>query len=43
MNAFLIPGGAGTRPETCNTRLHEFVRSMLADRDNREIAERPSR
>ena len=25
MNAFLIPGGAGTRPETYNTRLHEFI------------------
>ncbi len=25
MNAFLIPGGAGTRPETCNTWLHEFI------------------
>ena len=28
MNAFLIPGGAGTRPETYNTRLHEFIRSL---------------
>lgn len=25
MNAFLIPGGAGTRPETYNTRLREFI------------------
>jgi len=28
MNAFLIPGGAGTRPETYNTRLHEFIRAQ---------------
>ena len=28
MNAFLIPGGAGTRPETYNTRLHEFIRGL---------------
>ncbi|MGH3202134.1 MAG: DJ-1/PfpI family protein [Streptosporangiaceae bacterium] len=25
MNAFLIPGGVGTRPDTYNTRLHEFI------------------
>ena len=30
MNAFLIPGGAGTRPETYNARLHEFIRSLPA-------------
>ena len=28
MNAFLIPGGSGTRPETYNTRLHEFIGSL---------------
>lgn len=28
MNAFLIPGGFGTRQETNNTRLHEFIRSL---------------
>ena len=28
MNAFLIPGGAGTRPEMHNGRLHEFVRAL---------------
>lgn len=28
MSAFLIPGGAGTRPETYNGRVHEFVRSL---------------
>ena len=28
MDAFLIPGGAGTRPETYNTRLHDYVRSL---------------
>lgn len=28
MSAFLIPGGAGTRPETYNDRLHEYVRSL---------------
>jgi transcriptional regulator GlxA family with amidase domain len=28
MNAFLIPGGTGTRPETYNTRLHEFIRGL---------------
>lgn len=28
MNAFLIPGGFGTRQETRNGRLHEFVRSL---------------
>ncbi|MGH7667014.1 MAG: DJ-1/PfpI family protein [Candidatus Dormibacteria bacterium] len=28
MDAFLIPGGAGTRTETYNTRLHEYVRSL---------------
>ena len=28
MNAFLIPGGFGTRQEVNNTRLHEYVRSL---------------
>ncbi|MGH9304448.1 MAG: DJ-1/PfpI family protein [Acidimicrobiales bacterium] len=28
MDAFLIPGGAGTRTETYNGRLHEFVSSL---------------
>jgi transcriptional regulator GlxA family with amidase domain len=28
MDAFLIPGGFGTRQETYNRRLHEFVRSL---------------
>ncbi len=28
MSAFLVPGGAGTRPETYNSRLHEFIRSL---------------
>ena len=28
MDAFLIPGGAGTRPETYNARLHDYVRSL---------------
>src|SRR5919201_3151393 len=28
MNAFLIPGGFGTRQEMHNRRLHEFVRSL---------------
>jgi transcriptional regulator GlxA family with amidase domain len=28
MDAFLIPGGAGTRPETYNRRLHDYVRSL---------------
>lgn len=28
MDAFLIPGGAGTRPETYNRRLHAYVRSL---------------
>ena len=28
MNAFLIPGGFGTRQETRNQRLHEFIRSL---------------
>ncbi len=28
MDAFLIPGGAGTRPEIHNRRLHEFVRAL---------------
>jgi transcriptional regulator GlxA family with amidase domain len=28
MSAFLIPGGVGTRPETYNTRLHEYIRSL---------------
>ena len=30
MNAFLIPGGAGTRPETYNARLHEYIRAKPA-------------
>jgi transcriptional regulator GlxA family with amidase domain len=28
MDAFLIPGGAGTRAETYNRHLHEFIRSL---------------
>jgi len=28
MNAFLIPGGFGTRQEINNTRLHEYIRSL---------------
>lgn len=28
MDAFLIPGGFGTRQETYNTRLHEYIRSL---------------
>lgn len=28
MNAFLIPGGFGTRQEINNTRLHEFIRAL---------------
>ncbi len=28
MDAFLIPGGFGTRQEINNTRLHEFIRSL---------------
>ena len=28
MDAFLIPGGAGTRPEIHNRRLHAFIRSL---------------
>lgn len=28
MNAFLIPGGFGTRQETNNARLHEFIRAL---------------
>jgi transcriptional regulator GlxA family with amidase domain len=31
MDAFLIPGGFGTRQETYNRRLHEFVRSLPED------------
>jgi transcriptional regulator GlxA family with amidase domain len=31
MNAFLIPGGSGTRQEMHNRRLHEFVRSQPKD------------
>ncbi len=31
MDAFLIPGGAGTRQEMHNRRLHEFVRALPAD------------
>src|ERR1041385_434706 len=30
MNAFLIPGGFGTRQEMHNRRLHEFIRSLPA-------------
>jgi len=28
MNAFLLPGGFGTRQETRNGRLHEYIRSL---------------
>ena len=28
MDAFLIPGGAGTRTETYNRRLHEFIEAL---------------
>ncbi|AVF25535.1 transcriptional regulator [Paenibacillus larvae subsp. larvae] len=28
MDAFLIPGGFGTRQETCNKRLHQFILSL---------------
>jgi len=28
MDAFLIPGGYGTRQEIYNRRLHEFIRSL---------------
>jgi putative intracellular protease/amidase len=28
MDAFLIPGGFGTRQEMHNGRLHEFVRAL---------------
>jgi transcriptional regulator GlxA family with amidase domain len=31
MDAFLIPGGFGTRQEMYNRRLHEFVRSLPED------------
>jgi transcriptional regulator GlxA family with amidase domain len=31
MDAFLIPGGFGTRQETYNARLHEFVRALPAE------------
>lgn len=31
MNAFLIPGGFGTRQEIHNQRLHEFIRSLPND------------
>jgi len=31
MNAFLIPGGAGTRQEMHNGRLHEYLRSLPAE------------
>lgn len=31
MDAFLIPGGYGTRQETYNGRLHEFIRSLPED------------
>ena len=29
LDAFLIPGGAGTRQETFNRRLHQYVRDLL--------------
>src|ERR1700726_4951418 len=29
MDAFLIPGGFGTRQEMHNRRLHEFIRSLV--------------
>jgi transcriptional regulator GlxA family with amidase domain len=28
MDAFLVPGGAGTRSETYNARLHDYIRSL---------------
>jgi transcriptional regulator GlxA family with amidase domain len=28
VDAFLIPGGAGTRPETYNRHLHEYIRTL---------------
>ena len=28
LDAFLIPGGSGTRPETYNRRVHDYVRSL---------------
>lgn len=28
MNAFLIPGGFGTRQEVYNTHLHDFIRTL---------------
>src|SRR5216117_425487 len=31
MNAFLIPGGYGTRQEMHNARLQEFIRALPAD------------
>lgn len=31
MNAFLIPGGFGTRQELHNARLHEYIRSLPSD------------
>jgi transcriptional regulator GlxA family with amidase domain len=31
MDAFLIPGGFGTRQETNNARLHEYVRALPAE------------
>jgi transcriptional regulator GlxA family with amidase domain len=30
VDAFLIPGGAGTRQETYNRRLHDYIRSLPA-------------
>ena len=33
MDAFLIPGGFGTRQETHNGRLHAFIRAQLATHD----------
>jgi transcriptional regulator GlxA family with amidase domain len=31
LNAFLIPGGFGTRQEMYNERLHEYIRALPAD------------
>jgi transcriptional regulator GlxA family with amidase domain len=31
MNAFLIPGGFGTRQELANERLHDYIRSLPAE------------
>ena len=40
MDAFLIPGGFGTRTEINNARLHEYVRAMDEGRDAIEIDRR---